>query len=268
MEILVKSGAVLLPVLYTLTVMSYLGVFFAHRRGPVRWARQAMGATLVVHLAAVGARGVIDRACPVLNTADRLSLIALSILVMYWVLEWRVERRSSTGVFVLALALGAQLAASILSLDPRFQEAGTPRALNSVLVLFGVIGLSAVAVASVYGLLFLMLYSNLKRGQFGRFYQSMPDLAILSRSNYWSAVIAFGALTVATTVGTIALAEGREYNVARVVVAALLWGLYGMAVVGHRFLAMSGKRLAYSTLFGFLLATAVLVIDVLSQGAA
>ena len=96
----------------------------------------------------------------------------------------------------------------------------------------------------------------------------MPDLAILSRSNYWSAVVAFGALTVTTTTGLIALAAGREYNMARALVAGVLWGLYGVAVFGHRYFALSGKRLAYCTLFGFLLATAVLVIGIFSRGAA
>lgn len=267
MEILVKSGSILLPVLYTLTVMSYAGVFFAHRRGPVRWARPALLVTLACHLLAVAARAVVDRACPVSNQAEIFSLIALSTLVMYAILEWRVEKRSSTGVFVLFMAFAAQLVASVLSLDPKFQEGETLPAIPSLHVFAAVIGLSAVAVASAYGLLFLMLYNDLKRGKFGLFYRGMPDLAILSRSNYYSAIFAFGALTLTNAMGMVSLVAGRDYNLPRVVVAAALWALYGVAVFGHGFFRLSGKRLAYITLFGFVLATVVLVIGIVSGGA-
>ncbi len=275
MTTLVNGSAILLPVLYTFLLVALAQRFLDRGRGLVAVRRLLIGSTVAVQLAALVARASFQRACPVTAQSEILSLVALTVLLVFVVLEEWPRRRiapaedssKSCGVFVVAVAFVAQCGASLLAIDTAPVTEPLPF-WPSLHVFTGVIGISAVAVASVYGLLYLFLYRALKVGRFGLFYQRMPDLETLGRTNYQAVVVAFIAVSLTVAGGAISWAQSEplELNYVRVGLTLALWVLYGALIIGHLALRFGGKRLAYSTVLGSVLALSILVVGLMTAG--
>ena len=126
------------------------------------------------------------------------------------------------------------------------------------LALAAIIGLSAVALSNVYAILYLFLYTAIKRGRFGLFYRKMPPLETLSDLNFVATSGAFFALTIVIALGAWSALDGSaeagvELLEPEVILTSLLWLLFGSSIVARRFLSLGSKRFAYTTLLGLFL---------------
>src|SRR5258706_265103 len=65
------------------------------------------------------------------------------------------------------------------------------------------LGYSAFAVSAIYGLLYVLLYHELKAQQFGIIYKRLPSLEVLSAMNLRAAVFGLACLTLAIAVGSL-----------------------------------------------------------------
>lgn len=252
LEIALNGSVVLLPVLYTLLVIGYGRLFGSTETGVALIVRPVLIATVALHLVFVVLRSIDVGACPLGSRWDYCSLVALSIACVYLALELR-SRTRATGVFVITAAFVLQLTASVAMLST---QAPVPAPLGtwpSVRALAEVVAFSAMAVSSIYGLLYLSLYGTIKGGRYGVFFRRVPNLEILSSMNYQAAVLATIALTSSLAVG---VAYGHRERVA---VTLGVWALFVACVAGRRYFHLGGKRLAWVTALGLPLAGVMLL---------
>jgi ABC-type uncharacterized transport system permease subunit len=224
--------------------------------------------TVSLHFVSILLRSIQTGACPLAGPAEFLSLVAFSIAVIYFVLELRIHERS-TGVFALAPAFLLQLVAAVAILGSAVRPDSKMGLLRSWHAFAAIVGSSAVALTSVYGLLYLFLYTAIKRGRFGLFYKKMPSLEVLSNLNFLAAVVAFLAISITVGLGYFVPLEARDKGVTflhlEVILAWVLWALYGSCIIARRYLRFGGKRLAYTTLLGLLPLAAIFVRGLLTR---
>ncbi|MEE8143762.1 MAG: cytochrome c biogenesis protein CcsA [Planctomycetota bacterium] len=271
MQLGVNTILVLLPVLYCVVGMGYAHLYTRKSSGLASHARALLLGTVALHLLFSLLRGLQIGSCPVASPAEFCSLVAFCIALIYVGLEMRTSDRS-TGVFILLAVFLMQVIASVFILSHPQAPERTLGMLTSLHAATAVLSLSGIVVASIYGLLYLCLYTAIKSGRFGLFYQRMPSLEALSLFNSRAAWIGFLALSVTlfcgyfTRSGELSMVARVGAWSAEVLLTWAAWLLYGGCLAAHRVLHVGGKRLAYSTLLGLLLVLSILAVGLLEEG--
>ncbi|MGE3166541.1 MAG: cytochrome c biogenesis protein CcsA [Planctomycetota bacterium] len=253
METLSHALSLLLPVLYTLLVIAYARNFLKRRTSLLaRRARTLLGGTITLHAAAVVLRGIQVGQCPVGSVGEAFAVVALTIALIYWLLEGFTGDQS-TGLFIVSAVLPLELLATLSVADATAPPAAPMGSVVSIHAFAALVGLSAIAVAAAYGLLYLSLYACIKRGRFGLFFSLVAPLEDLSQLNSLAARIALIALTVSIGVGFWSAWAHGFAAFARdpqVILSLVLWGLYAGCVIGGTRFQFGAKRVAYCTVLG------------------
>lgn len=253
MQFLISFLNVLLPLLYFSTTYLY-GVYF-FRNDPVgqRYMQAALRFTVTVHFLEIILRGFYFDHFPMASIFEAASTIALAIALIYLYIEHRLKVKT-TGYFILVFIFFLQLFSSaFITFVPNI-----PEILHSPFFIFhtsaAILGYSALMVSAIYGLMYLLLFHDIKRNRFGVVYSRLPSLETLNEMNIRAAILGFSSLTVAIILGFL-----WSYKIfheffhldAKIVIAIVTWFIYGMEIFGKRFLGWAGKRLAYLSLSGF-----------------
>lgn len=260
-----------LPLGYLVALLAYLGVF-VERPTLERVATPMTWGVVLIHAAYLMLETLAFRHVPVANTWESLSFIAFAIALVYLLLEWRQEERS-TGVFVLFVALGLQLLSS--AFVSHTQE--VPEILRSpmfaVHVTTALLGYVALAVSAIYGVMYLLQYRQLKQRHAGLLFQRLPNLETLSRLNIGALGLGWIGLTVAILAGTIWATtlqvagelEGSFLTDPKFLLTVGLWVLYGLCLGGRYLLRWANRTLATVSIVGFalMLASSLMVTLVL-----
>ncbi|MEM7166165.1 MAG: hypothetical protein AAF581_11915 [Planctomycetota bacterium] len=269
MELFGNGTLILLPIAYTLLVVAYAHRFLGFESWFARSSRIWLVATVLTHISALIVRGITVGSCPIATPWEATSVVAFSVALIYWIVELRTND-STTGVFVLAIAALLEILATIFVAGGDTAAGDRLGAFASVHGFAALFGLSAVSVAGAYGLLYLFLYTAIKRGWYGTFYRRVAPLDRLGDLNYWAALVAFVALTLTAGLGYWGSSSDPEspaaFADAGVLLGTSLWLLYAITVLGRRWLRLGGKRLAYCTLLGLPVAVAIGVSGLLQRG--
>ncbi len=268
MDTAFNASLVLLTILYTVLLISYARIFARGPAGVALLVRPILIGTVSLHFLSILIRGIAIGACPLGSRAEFMSLVALSVAVNYLFVEVRLGERA-TGIFAITPAFLLQViaAVSILGTEtlPESQlDESQLDAFQSVHSLAAIVGVSAVALSNVYAILYLFLYTAIKRGRFGLFYRTMPPLDTLSDLNFVTTVGAFFALSIVIGMGAWRAFDGSpdtHVSLAQpeVILTSLLWLLFGVSIFAKRILRLGGKRFAYPTLLGLLLLVGIFV---------
>ena len=130
-------------------------------------------------------------------------------------------------------------------------------------VISALLGYSGITISAVYGVLYILLYKNLKENRFGLIFERLPSLEILQRLTFNSTVIGFILLTLAIVIGGIWLPEAFpnfSYLDPKLISTLLVWLIFGYGLFGKLFLNWHGKKIVYFSLIGFLIAMVSLII--------
>jgi ABC-type transport system involved in cytochrome c biogenesis permease subunit len=248
------------PTLYILTLLLYGLHFFGRGRAYARFARPALLTSLLVHLLYLTVFIVVHRRIPLAAAPEILTVVAFMTGVAYLYVETRT-RNLATGVFLLGFTTLVQIASS-----GRIQlQLETPPLLR--VPLFGlhagaaIFGYSAFAVSAVYGVLFLLLYHDLKSTHFGLIYRRMPPLDVLCDMNIRAAAIGLASLTVAILAG-VAWAMQIQPGFPRdpmFLITLVVWAIYAACVLAYYGFGWRGKRSIYLSITGFVLMGLTLV---------
>ncbi|MBI4603406.1 MAG: cytochrome c biogenesis protein CcsA [Planctomycetes bacterium] len=262
MQIAFNTSQVVLPVLYTILLFAYGRLFTRGPGGLALYVRPLLAGTILLHLLAVTIHSLMIGSCPLWTGASILSLTALSLSAVYLVLELRTGERS-VGVFAMTMALALQFIATVSALGSAAPAELKMGFRGSFHVFGAIVGFSGMLLSNVFGVLYLSLYGVIKRGDFKLFYRKMPPLETLSDLNLVATWVAFLALTVSVGLGFWGYFAAGEapFPVAdpSIVLTFILWLLLGGCLFSQRFLSLGRKRLAYATLFGFLLLVGIFV---------
>jgi ABC-type transport system involved in cytochrome c biogenesis permease subunit len=243
----------LLPVLYGVAFFNYLLVFVSEEKIIRRLARPLLLAAVSVNLVYLLVYTVYFEHVPLVTVFQVLGAVGFAVAATYLWVESKTGSPYS-GPFVLFLVVVFQI---VNTEFPKFDRQ-VPVILESKLFSFhvsaAVLGYSALSVSAVYGLLYLILYRQMRGKRFGLFFHRLPPLDTLDRMNFYAALVGFVFLVAAVVLGSVwsRLSLGTIHFDSKVIVALITIVIYGGSLAARRLIAWRGVRMAYSTLVGFL----------------
>jgi ABC-type transport system involved in cytochrome c biogenesis permease subunit len=253
----VMSG--LLPVGYLLALVGYLVVFTRRKSSLGPWVTGFTRGLVVVHGLYLVLSGIEYEHVPLASTWESFTFIAFAVTLVYLVLEWQMQDRS-TGVFLLAGVLLLQILSTAFISHTREVPEVLRSPMFGIHVSTALLGYVALAVSAVYGIIYLIQYRQLKRRHVGLLFQRLPNLETLSRMNVRSLAIGWLGLTVAILAGTVwayTLSRAGELQVSvwqdpKFLLTVALWVVYGGCLAGVYVLRWPKRVLASVSVAAFL----------------
>jgi ABC-type transport system involved in cytochrome c biogenesis permease subunit len=274
MQVLLQLLNILLPLGYLLAVVVYLTLYTTRAPWSVRTATVLARGVAVAHIVYLVSATIVFRHIPVANVWEAFSFVAFALTAVYLVLEWRL-RDQATGMFLLAPALFFQLVSSAFVTHTREVDEILRSPWFGFHVTAALLGYAAFAIAAVYGLLYLLLYSTLKGNRVGLIFQRLPNLEILARLNVNALIFGWGNLTLAIIIGVVWVAglessgqlESNFLSDPQFYSASFVWVLYSICLAGRYALKWPSRYLAGISMvaFGMLLASSFVVNLVLES---
>ena len=244
-----------MPVFYFVLVWTYGKAFFADKLLAKHVKTPILIGTIAFHLVFLADRIKIFRHPPVTTIFEIFTVLACSITVTYFVIELRSQHKE-TGYFILNIAFFFQLASSIFIKD----TPEVPEILRSPL--FGVhvssalIGYAAITIAGAYGLMYLMLYHEMKATRFGVVYKKLPTLETLERMTFTAVALAFLFLSIAILFGFIwlnrAIASPNYFD-PKLIGTIIVWTMYGFLIIAKKRFGWKGRKVMILSIIGFLI---------------
>jgi len=257
MQPLLPLLTTLLPVLYGLSAAGYARVYLAEP-GVLEGTRGRSGgpillrAGIVVHILYLAARGLMEGHLPLASVYDFLSATGLSLAVVYLYVEMR-QRIQTTGVFVLPLVFLLQIISSAYGAGSPAMKPPIKPIWFEMHTLAAVLGYSAFVVSAIYGVLFLLLYRDIKANRISFLYGRMPSLETLGRMNVSAAGAGLVLLALAILLG---MGWARVTGVPflsdlKTWLTVAAWIMLAFAVLAYHRLGWRGPRAVYASLAGF-----------------
>jgi ABC-type uncharacterized transport system permease subunit len=247
-----------------MAALGYLAIFRGRPNFLSRLSRLIFAGGLIVEFFYIVMRGLIVGRLPITSFPDTLTMVALLLGAVYLVLEIRQDT-PATGVFVLPIValltllggvrMGLEYPAAKLPSSPWF----------AVHMISAMSSYCALSLAAVYGLLFLLLYHELKLGRFTLLYHRLPPLEQLGRMTLRSTLVGFVLLGIAIAVGMLGLNhELPGYRTdPNVVVTLFVWVVFGISIFAHYRWTSRGPLSVYLSLTGFamLIVSAIMAVS-------
>ncbi len=221
------------------------------------WAKRAktplLLITVFVHFVYLLMRAEALRHAPVTTVFEILTVLAFSVACTYFFIEIRSHRKE-TGYFILNIAFFFQLASSVFIKD-RWE---VPEILRSTLfgmhVTSALLGYAAITLAGAYGLMYLMLYHEMKATRFGAIYKKLPNLETLEHMASIAITLAFALLGIAILFGFIWLNVALphvSYSDPKLIGTVGIWIIYGFLIFAQKLLRWNGRRVMLLSIAGF-----------------
>lgn len=247
--------ATCLPILYALACAAYALVFFRKDPGARRLASPLLYGAATLHVVFLTLLTQELRRVPIATTFELFSVLALALAIVYLVQEHRSGTPYTGVLFVPLMFLCQTIASAFVSPVVEIQRPLLQSPLFGLHIAAVLLGYSAFAVSAIYGLLFLLLYKELRAHRFGLIYERLPPLEVLSGMNLRAAVFGLACLTVAIAAG--ALMSVRAFpdfwHDPKVLTSLGVWLLYASCLFVRYVGNWRGTRIAYFTIAGFLL---------------
>lgn len=253
MKSIIDLLTITLPVLYLAAAWIYGEAFFRDTESAKKLKTPSLLIILVLHFFYLLARMIQFDHPPITTVFEILSVVAFALAGSYRIIEFQT-RIKNTGFFILSLAFLFQIISSLFIVDLIEVKPLLRSHLLGLHVLTAISGFSAFAISAVYGLLYLMLYHNLKKNSFGLIYEKLPNLELLEKMAVVAVSIGFGLLTIAISVGIVWLMRSVDhYSIAdpKLVGTILVWIVYGAGLLGRRTFGWNGRRIMVLSITGF-----------------
>ncbi len=252
---LVDTLTIILPPAYAVVIYAYGKAFFSDSPWAQRTKRNLLGGLLGMHALYLIARWIAFDHPPATNVFEILTLLAFTITASYTAIEIRTQRHE-TGYFVLMLAFFFQLISSLFIEDLLEVQDVLRSTYFGLHVTSALVGYSAITLSAVYGFLYLMLYYEMKKSQFGVIYRKLPSLENLERMSVFSIWLGFVSLAIAMVAGIVWLPRAFtdfSYADPKLIGTILIWLLYGVALAARRSAKWQGRRMMVIAISGFII---------------
>ena len=246
-----------LPVLYLLVIYVYYLIFSEKNKSLVKKTTPILLVLIIFHLIEIVTRSIALNNMPLSSTHDSYAFIAFSILLVYMISEVGMENRGA-GLFILSFSFILELLSAInMSWEPETNELLTNRAF-AVHASLSVTGYTALSLAAIYALMYIIQNNNLKKRNLGNLFTQLPALNYLEKMSLRSVVTGIILLGIGLFLGHYqALSNpliGDFFpNDIKVIVSDAVWLIY---VIGYLIIALKqwrGAKLAYLSLYGFII---------------
>jgi hypothetical protein len=279
--------AVLLPPAYLLGAILH-GMAFGGERAPqvAGPRRLVLLGTLLVHIVWFLLRARVLGHFPVSDVWSTLSAIALCAAGLFASIARRTTRGADaggspdparaaayagTGGIVLGFVFLLQLFASAFGTAAPAPRAGGMGAFQILHAGTSVLAAAALLLSGLHGILYLVLFRQMRARRFGLLFAHLPDLDVLARMTRASALAGFTFLTVGVNVG-IAMAHseksaGFRYSNPEVLLSIVLWIHFGVIAFSRYIRGFSARRASFAAaggLVALLLSLALILFPGLS----
>lgn len=247
---------ILLPILYLGTFSVYFYDFMKGEKKFINVKRLFIFITLLIHFFYLLIRTFEFEHPPITNVFEIFTVLAFSITFSYFLLELITDIRG-TGPFIIIISFVFQLISSMFIVDQFEVKEVLKNNLLGVHVINALLGYSGFTISAVYGFLYLTLYKDLKENRFGLIFNRLPNLEVLEKLSFYSAVLGFILLTIAIIIGVIWLPQAfPEFSFIdpKLIGTALVWLLYGIGIFTKIFSKWRGKKLVLLSITGFVIA--------------
>ena len=254
----------LLPCLYAAVVVLYAAAFFGDAPRAERFKSRLLVLTIVLHGVYLVMRTLQFDHAPITAVFEIMTVLSWCIAIAYLYIESRT-RTGSTGFIILSLAFLFQMISSVFIRD----VAEIPEYLHSFVLGFHVsaalLGYTAISLSAAYGVLYLLLYHEIKSSRLGVIYQRLPSLEVLESMSRKAEAFGFAALTVAIMIGVVWLPKvfkDFSYWDPKLIATVVIWVLYAVGLTAKRTLGWQGRRTMVIAIAGFcIVVISMLVIN-------
>jgi HemX protein len=247
---------VLLPILYIVTFAIYSYDFMKGEKKFTHSKRLFLFLTLLAHSIYLIIRTVFFDHPPITNVFEIFTVLAFAVSFAYFILELVTDIRG-TGPFIIIISILFQAISSLFIQDLTVVKEVLRNHLLGFHVFSALVGYAGISISAVYGVLYLILYKEIKLNKFGLIFNRLPSLEVLEQLSFYSAVIGFSLLTVAIVIGIIWLPKAFpkfSYADPKLIGTSLVWILYGAGILSKKFGKWRGKKVILLSIIGFVLA--------------
>ena len=232
------------------------GMVSVHRGNRSRWTVGWMVAAFVCQVAFLTLRGQQRTACPLADLGEILVFLSWSLTLFYLVIG-TAYRISLLGVFTAPVVVVFQLVAllpGVLTLDPARLSGGNPW--HETHAATSVLGYGAFALASVAGVMFLVLDRQLKEQHLkSGLFRNLPPVRELLISLERLLWVGSGLLTVGITAGFLMPHDSAALG--HLLAALAVWISYALLLGVKSVRGLTGRRLSLLTVGLFILSLGV-----------
>lgn len=246
---------ILLPILYAVTFYAYYRDFTKQSAALHSSKRIFLFVTLIINTFYLLARTTEFNHPPITTKFEIFAVLGFSIAFSYFILELLSDIRG-TGVFIIGIALVFQVISSIFIEDLTEVQEILRNRLLGLHVISALLGYSGFTMSAVYGLLFTILYKEIKLNKFGLIFNRLPSLETLEKLSFYSVVIGFVLLTFAISIGVVWLPDAFpdfSYLDPKLVSTLLIWIIFGIGIMVKVVGNWYGKKVIKFFLTGYLI---------------
>jgi len=254
---------IVLPLLYLATFSIYFYDFMKGEKKFINTKRLFLFLTLIVHVVYIIQRAIAFDHPPITNVFEIFTILALTICFSYFLLELVTDIRG-TGPFIIIISFIFQLISSLFIQDMVAVKEVLRSNLLGAHVISALLGYSGFTISAVYGFLYLTLYKDIKLNKFGLIFNRLPNLEVLEKLSFYSAVIGFTALTIAFIIGIIWLPMAFpdfSFLDPKLISTALVWILYSVGILSKVFGKWRGRKLVRLSISGFIVAILSIIMS-------
>jgi ABC-type uncharacterized transport system permease subunit len=250
----IQALIVLLPVGYVLAAILH-GMAFGGPRAPQVGGlrRFSLRATLVLHVLYFVLRAIALDHFPVSDLWSTVSAVAFSTALLYAALA-RFMKHPGTGGIVLGLVFLVQVIASSFSPLDLLPRAGGMGFFQVLHVVTSVLAAAALVLSGVHGILYLLLFREMRERRFGALFGHLPNLDVLARMTRRAALFGFVGLTVGLNLGIwIAHRDhlpGFAYRDPEVLLSLALWIHFGVIAFSASIRGFGARRASFAAAGG------------------
>lgn len=251
-EALLPLLTTLLPVLYALSAAAYARIYVREESTGARLGPLILRGAVLVHVAYLAVRGLLEGHLPLASVYDFLSATGLSMALVYLYVEAK-EGTPNTGIFVVPIVFMIQVVSTAYGLVPPGPKVPFRPFWFELHTMSAVMSYSAFSVSAVYGILFLALYREIKSNRFSLFYRRMPSLETLAQMNIRAAGGGLVLLTCAIGLGLGWLHSTGQGTLSdpKIWLTIGVWCIFAFALVAYHRLGWRGPLAIYASLVGF-----------------
>jgi ABC-type transport system involved in cytochrome c biogenesis permease subunit len=246
----------LIPALYFVAFGFYFYDFIKAEKKFTIPKRRFLSFTIILHFVYLLLRTIEFDHPPITNVFEIFTVLAFAISFSYYILELLTDIRG-TGLFIIVISIVFQIISSLFIEDVYQVKEVLRNHLLGIHVFSALIGYSAITISAVYGILYLILYNDIKLNKFGLIFDRLPNLEVLERLSYISAIIGFSLLTLAIIIGIIWLPSAFphfSYIDPKLIGTLAVWILYGIGISSKIFGKWQGKKVIMLSILGFVIA--------------
>jgi len=245
--------------IYLVIAISYGIVFYTRKRFFIILSHILIAFILAFHIFLIIYSSILEVKLPLTSLFDAMSVMALVLAIVYVILEFRLKE-DSLGFFVFPLiflfqavsAAGSELSVIISSMDSRVFD----MPLFGFHTLATVTGYSFFIYSMILGVMYLPLFKEIKKREFHILFDKLPPLLVLEKMNIASLFVGVVCLTLGLVSGirlTLVVWDRVPFTDPKIFLSLVLWFLYSISLVMWVLKRWNGKRMAYASIFGFLL---------------